>query len=319
MENNPNKWFDAAAGAKPILAVEDIEAILNKANNKVFSKSIDNYIKIMAAIVFVISILWFWLNIPSEERKQIESKGDDIPVRSDIPQMKTKLETPKSEVVINRSKSIEHYYLTNDSVDLLKDSQVGNYPNDLFISGIDGATVISIKSHAIDDFQNRILYLNERELEKLGLIFTEGSYNHYYKTYSHANKIKATQLISYKDSFYFIKGYPGRNYFIKPWENDFHPMFLTDSLGNNQQNFHFQDCPVNMSFSIFVDSLRNDFLKSYKNLLPVAIRSSKNGKLYILWYEPSNVFFKCVSNRTKVLIDSYQFYEGQKMRNDFSK
>lgn len=311
MENNLKKWFTAAADAEPIIEVEEVVAMINKAPYKGTLKSTDNYIKITATLVFVIAILGYWLNIPLEEQKQTEKKRDTL-IRIDIPEMKIKPEMLKSRIANSSLKSIEHLNITNDSQARIVDCEMRNNSNDFFSPGFNDAKATEVPFVSVDNFQDRILYLTERELEKLDITFIEGVHNHYHKTYSVANSIKATQLRSFNDSFYFTKGYPGQNYFIKPWESNFYPLFLTDSLGNHQQNFHFQDCPENMDHSTFVDSLRNDFLKSYKDLLPVAIRSSKNGKLSILWYEPSNGFFKCVSKRTKILVDSYRIYEGLK-------
>lgn len=280
MENNLQKWFAAAADAEPIIKVEEVGAMINTSPRSVRVKPTFKHFIIMGASLILVTSLVYWMNMPVEEM-------ENAVVRKTSMQQYNKTEAKREQQLVwhKQARTKQVTSSTNISENKVTEKQV------LPVDYIEQARVEEPLSNTIV-FQNRTIYLTEKDFERLDIHFIKNGYNHYYKTYEYNHKIKATQLRSQNDSFYFAKGYPGKNYFIKPWESDYHPLFLTDSLGNHQQNFHFQDCLTNQSYSEFTDSLRNYFLASYHELIPIGIRASQFGKLHVLWYKPTRELLK---------------------------
>jgi hypothetical protein len=275
MENNLQRWFAAAAEAEPIVKVEEVGAMINTAPHSVRVKPTFKQFTIMGASFIVITSLVCWMQMPAEEVITARVQKPAIQ-RHDV------AETTKQRPLIQSEKTWAN---TVNQVSVTK-HEIGATAEIADASGRQVLVEQPILSGVLE-FQHRMVYLTEKDFEKLDIQFTKNGYNHYYKTYAGHQKVKATQLRSVNDSFYFAPGYPGKNYVIKPWERDFYPLFLTDSLGNCQQNFHFQDCPAHLTYQQFIDSLRNDFLRLYTHLVPIAIRASAQGKLHVLWYKPT--------------------------------
>jgi hypothetical protein len=298
--NNLQKWFAAAADVEPIVKVEEVGAMINTKPRSVCVKPTFKQFISMGALLIIITSLAYWMNSSSEKPAKREEKQ---------PRIQQQLTVIHSNQAKERYKQIppkQMHSLITVSGNEFVSVEVPSFetPSPL-------TTEQSLEQTL--DIQNRIIYLTEQDFAKIDIRFVKNGYNYCYKTYKTGQKIKATQLRSINDSFYFAAGYPGKNYFIKPWETDYYPIYLTDSLGNNQQNFHFQDCPSNMDSLDFVDSLRKEFLGSYADLVPIAISSPKNGKLNLLWYRPTDDFYRRLPRRARELIDIDLLLNGSKL------
>lgn len=301
MKNNLQKWFAAAADAEPIVKVEEVGAMINTVPRSVRVKPTFKHFIIMGASLILITSLVYWMNMPGGEVVKVEIEKSSLPQHTIAPIQEERTPFASQQIRIAREDRIT----TISRKETIEREE-------LYVES-NGQVIPEIPQSGTLDFQSRIIYLTEKDFEKLDIHFIRNGYNHYYKTYSHQQKVKATQLRSINDSFYFAKGNPGKNYFIKPWESDYHPLFLTDSLGNQQQNFHFQDRPENRTPQQFADSLRNNFLMSYNDLLPIAIRTSATGKLNILWYKPTRELFK----QLPILNEAFSY--GHQSSNQFLK
>jgi hypothetical protein len=293
MENKVNKWFEAAKRAEPIISAKDVEVMISNppaAKGRFFSfrKRI-----VMGTLFLIITgwLYWFTFSTPAELNKPNEVTTQTI--------TNSLNEHPKQEQLVENLSSVD----AGEDVEEIIMSTI--IPQMEYEPGLHFTRngIAENDQHDSLIFWNRILVLDEKELKELGISIVSGAYNYYYKTYAFQDNIKATQLKSQNDSFYFAKGYPGRNYFMKPWETDFYPVYLTDSNGNHQRNFHFQDRLNNQTLEVFNDSLRALFLASYHRLIPIGIRTPENGNLEIVWYKPTKAFINNLPKRYSILFD----------------
>lgn len=312
MKNKLQKWFTAAADAEPIIKSEEVGGILNNLPNKVAVKSKSKLIANISTVLFLAFVLVYLMDIPRDTSILVGIKSNQIGKKGST-DIKSSDEEPEHQEAKGSVKIIELHCESNDSVVSIDDLLIKNDPIMLFTTKLGVPSVDSVITVTVDNYYDRIIRLSENELKKIGIKLNNGAYNHYYKTYANEGEIKATQLVSRNDSFYFTEGYPGKNYFIKSWESDYYPLYVTDSLGNQQQNFHFQDCPLNMDSLDFVDSLRKEFLRSYADLIPIAISSPKSGKLNLLWYKATADFYRRLPRRAQELIDIDRLLNGSKL------
>lgn len=312
MENKLNKWFDAAKHNPPMISTKEVGAMISnppavKGRLSTLKKTV-----FMGTIFLIITSWLYWMNVsaPFETSIQKETTQQSEIVVGDT--LKTLAESDHSnkQLFIKEENKQSQVQYGSESTDY-NDVEL-EYP-------LNHTGGVGEEQNEELQFQHPILFLDSKELEVLDIKIEKGSYNYYYKTYSYQSTIKATQLKSVNDSFFFAKGFPGKNYFIKPWETDFYPLYLTDSLGNDQRNFHFQDKRDSQSWAEFNDSLAHHFRVTYQHLIPIAIRTPDLGRLEILWYKPTKALIKKLPARYAVLFNEGGYSSNRNWGNGESK
>lgn len=294
MENNLKQWFDAAKEAKPVVSVQEVGTMINTSPAKGRVKpTLKTYI-IMGTSLIVIGALTWMLSL-NPEHTPIAETQQTVQPSIELKQAKPEVDYAKQHEHINAG-SIRYGNAKAKSPDEISESFSDNKDlsdatgkampvQDQFVHPLSAV-------HPAIDTTGRILYADQSTLKKLGITIEAGRINYYYKTYEHAGKVRATQLVGKGDRFYFVKGIPGKNYFIKPWEDDFYPLYLTNAVGGDQQNFHFQDIPAGVDEKDYKEKLSNTFQATQKKLVPIGIYAPGNRDLSILWYKPTKAFLQ---------------------------